>query len=87
VTSAKKLTPSLRPKLPLARIVDAAIDILKRRLDVVDLLRRDNFRGMHSDQLLARITEHPAGAGVGVDVTAPGIGDQDAIGCAFENTW
>ena len=69
----------LSPKYPLAMVVGCGIDRVERRRDVWDFGRRHDVGGLQSDQLLARVAEHPAHARIGIEIRAVWIGNQNAV--------
>ena len=69
----------LAPEPPLPVVVGGGRDGAQRRPDVLHLHPVDDVRGMQSDELVARIAEHPADARIGIDVVALSIRNDDPV--------
>ena len=69
----------LAPELPLALALGGGLDRVERHFDLQELARRNDVGGVHADQFLARVAQHPADAGIRIEVVALRVGDQDAV--------
>ena len=79
-----ELGPVLAPELPLVAVFDPLVDFRQGRVHARGLLRGEDVRGHHPDELVAGVSEHGQDSGVDVDVPAFGVGDKDPVRRALE---
>ncbi len=68
------------PKLPFAVVAGVAADFLQSGADVGVFFRNDDVRCMQADEFGVGVAEHAANAGVGVQVVAVNVGNQNTVG-------